>query len=495
MDKKDFVALNEERAELGEKIFANPRNAAAGSIRQLDSKITAKRPLKIMLYAPGKLPSDFKVSTQEEFIKKIEKLGFPVNKLNKVCKNAEEVYKEYLKLEEKRVSLPYEIDGFVIKVNSLKQQQTLGEISHHPRWATAFKFKALEVETTLKDIELSISRNGTLTPVAILTPVNVGGVMVSKATLHNRVELERKKLKIGDQVYIKRAGDVIPEVVAPIVKKRDGKEIDFKYPTKCPFCQGPLDLSDPVFIKCDNEDCEVAKIKQIIHFVSKKAMNIDGLGPQLIEQLYKENLVKNYADLYLLKNQKDKLVELDRMGEKKAQNLIDAIEKSKNVLFSKFLFSLGIKHVGSTAARAISEKLFHGKVVETFKSTGTPNLTQEDLENIQDVGIETSASFVNYFSNSKHQKYVVDLSRHINPTEEEGKSGDLDGKTFVITGTLPSMSRPEAKKLIEDRGGKVSGSVSKKTDYLLAGEKAGSKLDKAKKLGIKILSEEELLSL
>lgn len=481
MQIKKFKELNLKREESGEPLFANPRNAAAGSVRQLDPKITAERPLEIYFYGLGEVRG-WTFKTQWEILQTLPKWGLRTNPHARKCKNIDEVLQYYHEMNEKRESLPYEIDGTVIKVNRLDLQLRLGEIARSPRWALAFKFQPKQETTKILDIIVQVGRTGALTPVAIMEPVKVGGVEVSRATLHNQDEIDRLDVRIGDTVIIQRAGDVIPEVVQVVKSKRTGKEKRFEIPSKCPVCHAEV-IKEEAIHRCIGLDCPAQLKGRIKHFASKRAMDIDGLGVKLIDQLVDKGLVKDIADIYYIK--KEELIELERMAEKSAQNIIDAIEKSKTKPLSKFLFALGIRHVGETTAEDLAR---HFQKLDEFY-----HLSVEDLMEVEGIGPEVASSVYQFFKDKKNRESIELLKKAgvkvIEPRVKE--KGKLSGKTFVFTGTLKAYGRDEAKNLVESLGGQTASSVSKKVDYVVVGEDPGSKFDKAKELGISILSEEE----
>jgi DNA ligase (NAD+) len=481
MQLKRFKELNRKREEIGEALFANPRNAAAGSVRQLDSKITAERPLEIYCYGIGEITGrTFK--THWEILQTFPKWGLRTNPNIEKCQNIDEVLEYYHKMNEKRETLPYEIDGIVIKVDRLDLQTRLGEIARSPRWALAFKFQPKQETTKIIDIRPQVGRTGALTPVAVMEPVKVGGVEVSRATLHNQDEIDRLDVRIGDTVIIQRAGDVIPEVVQVITSKRKGTEKKFKMPSKCPVCGAEV-MKEEAIHRCIGLDCPAQLKGRIKHFASKRAMDVDGLGVKLIDQLVDKGLVKDVADIYYVN--KEELIALERMADKSAQNIIDAIEKSKTKPLSKFLYALGIRHVGETTAEDLAR---HFPRLEGFFQ-----LTEEDLMEVEGIGPEVAASVHQFFRDKKNRESIERLKKVgvkvIEPkTKEKGK---FAGKTFVFTGTLKTFGRDEARNLVESSGGLTASSVSKKVDYVVVGEDPGSKFDKAKELGIKTLTEEE----
>lgn len=481
MQIKRFEDLNRRREEAGESLFANPRNAAAGSVRQLDPKVTRERPLEIYCYGIGEVRGrTFK--THFEILQTFPKWGLRTNPYIRKCSNIEEVLDYYREMNEKREKLPYEIDGIVIKVDRLDLQTRLGEISRSPRWALAFKFAAKQETTKISNIIVQVGRTGALTPVAVMEPVKVGGVEVSRATLHNQDEIDRLDVRIGDTVIIQRAGDVIPEIVQVVTTKRKGTERKFRMPSNCPVCGADV-VKEEVIYRCIGLDCPAQLKGRIKHFASKRAMDIDGLGVKLIDQLVDRGLVKDVADLYYLK--KGDLIALERMADKSAQNIIDAIEKSKTKPLAKFLFALGILHVGETTAEDLAG--YFPRLEDFYR------LTEEDLMEVEGIGPEVSASVVRFFRDKKNRESIERLKKAgiqlIEPKEKE--KGKLAGKTFVFTGTLKSYGREEARNLVESLGAVTASSVSKKVDFVVVGEDPGSKLDKAKALGIKILTEEE----
>jgi DNA ligase (NAD+) len=478
---KKFKELNRKREEMGEPLFANPRNAAAGSVRQLDSKITAERPLEIYCYGLGEvIGRTFK--THSEILQTFPKWGLRTNPYIQRCKNIDEVLEYYHKMNEKRESLPYEIDGIVIKVDRLDLQTRLGEIARSPRWALAFKFQPKQETTRILDIIVQVGRTGAITPVAVMEPVKVGGVEVSRATLHNQDEIDKKDVRVGDTVVIQRAGDVIPEVVQVITSKRKGTEKKFRMPSKCPVCGAEV-IKEEAIHRCIGLDCPAQLKGRIKHFASKRAMDIDGLGVKLIDQLVDKGLIKDVADIYYINKQK--LIELERMAEKSAQNIIDAIEKSKTKPLSKFLYALGIRHVGETTAEDLA---CHFPQLDDFF-----RLSEEDLMEVEGIGPEVAASVHQFFRDKKNKESIELLKKAgvkvIEPKVKE--KGRLAGKTFLFTGVLKTFGRDEARNLVESSGGMTTSSISKKVDYVVVGEDPGSKFDKAKELGIKTLSEEE----
>jgi DNA ligase (NAD+) len=491
MPRKSFEALNAQKMELGEEPFANPRNAAAGSLRQLDPKIAAKRNLDIFVYGIANA-AEIGITSHSEALNYLDELGFKTNPERKKCENIDEVINLLDDFLAKRADLPYDIDGVVIKVDSLEQQEKLGATAKSPRWAIAYKFPAEEVVTKLIDIELSVGRTGVVTPTAILEPVRVAGTTVQRASLHNEDLIREKDIKIGDYVVVKKAGDIIPEVVNVLVDKRTGEEREFSMPTHCPECESKLvRLDEEVALRCINPKCPAQIREGLIHFVSRDAMNIEGLGEKVVAQLFKENLIEDVADLYQLK--KEQLIQLERMGEKSATNLINAIEASKENSLERLIFGLGIRHVGAKAAKTLAQ---HFDTMENLQ-----NATYEQLVSIHEIGHKMAESIVAYFSKPEVKQLIEELRQYgVNmtykgpkPVEQADSDSYFAGKTIVLTGKLEHLTRNEAKAEIEARGGKVTGSVSKSTDLVIAGEAAGSKLTKAQELGIEIWDESRLL--
>ncbi|MDR7078371.1 DNA ligase (NAD+) [Neobacillus niacini] len=491
MPKSSFEALNKAKEERGEELAANPRNAAAGSLRQLDPKIAAKRNLDVFLYAIGGGGENYAVS-HSEGLDYLDHLGFKTNKERRKCPTINEVIEYVQGWVDKRPNLPYEIDGIVIKVDSYEQQSMLGTTAKSPRWAIAYKFPAEEVVTTLLDIELSVGRTGVVTPTAILKPVKVAGSTVGRASLHNEDLIREKDIKIGDQVVVKKAGDIIPEVVNVLAEQRTGEERDFQMPTHCPECESELvRLEGEVALRCINPKCPAQIREGLIHFVSRDAMNIDGLGEKVISQLFAEKLISDVADIYQLTY--DQLIALERMGEKSVNNLLNAIEASKANSLEKLLFGLGIRHVGAKAAKTLAQSF------ETMDKLAVAQ--KEDLIAINEIGEKMADSIVAFFELEEAEELLKELvSVGVNmaykgakPISVEESDSIFAGKTVVLTGKLEQLSRSEAKEKIEALGGNVSGSVSKKTHLVIAGEEAGSKLTKAEELGIEVWDEEKLL--
>ncbi|MGX2958136.1 NAD-dependent DNA ligase LigA [Peribacillus sp. JNUCC 23] len=491
MPKKSFEALNKAKEEQNEEPFANPRNAAAGSLRQLDPKLAAKRKLDIFLYAIANL-EDIGIEAHSEGLELLDRLGFKTNQERKTCTSIEEVLEYVESWVEKRPNLAYDIDGIVIKVNSLQQQEELGRTAKSPRWSIAYKFPAEEVNTKLLDIELSVGRTGVVTPTAILEPVRVAGTTVGRASLHNEDLIREKDIKIGDQVIIKKAGDIIPEVVNVLVDRRTGEEIEFNMPTHCPECESELvRLEEEVALRCINPKCPAQIREGLIHFVSRNAMNIDGLGEKVISQLFSEGLILDVADLYKLTH--DQLLGLERMGEKSVNNLITAIEASKSNSLEKLLFGLGIRHVGAKAAKTLAQ--------EFITIDALSGASREDLIAINEIGDKMADSVVAYFDLEEVQALMNELLKAgVNLEYKGARPVSVDqidsffaGKTIVLTGKLHQLTRSEAQGKLEALGANVAGSVSKKTDLVVAGEAAGSKLAKAESLGIEVWSEEKLI--
>ncbi|ANU16552.1 DNA ligase (NAD(+)) LigA [Planococcus maritimus] len=491
MPKKSFHALNTDREERGEELFANPRNAAAGSLRQLDSKIAAKRNLDVFIYGIGGDGETYGLNEHDESLRYLTELGFKTNGERKVCRSVEEVLAYIEQWTDARNQLSYEIDGIVIKVNRFLHQQDLGFTAKSPKWATAYKFPAEEVMTTVRDIELSIGRTGVVTPTAILEPVAVAGTTVQRASLHNEDLIRERDIRINDKVIIRKAGDIIPEVVKALIEMRSGDEQPFEMPTECPACASELvRIEGEVALRCVNPKCPAQIVEGMIHFVSRNAMNIDGLGEKVIEQLYREGLIQDISDLYALT--KEQLLELERMGEKSASNLIEAIDASKSNSMERLLFGLGIRHVGERGARILSEHF--GSMDQLMQAS------LEELIEIHEIGDKMADAVVTYFEKEEVASLVERLrERGVNlfytgtiVRVEEGANA-FAGKKIVLTGKLESLTRQEAGARIEALGGKLTGSVSKKTDLLIAGEEAGSKLDKAQDLGVEVWNEERLL--
>jgi DNA ligase (NAD+) len=491
MPGRSFEALNKGKEERGEEPFANPRNAAAGSLRQLDPRIAASRNLDIFLYGISNT-GDTGVESHSAGLDYLETLGFKTNKERRKCANIEEVIEYVSSWTEKRPNLDYDIDGIVIKVDSLALQEELGATAKSPRWAIAYKFPAEEVVTTLRDIELSVGRTGVVTPTALLEPVRVAGTTVQRASLHNEDLIREKDIKIGDKVVVKKAGDIIPEVVNVLAEQRTGEEREFVMPTHCPECGSELvRLEGEVALRCINPKCPAQIREGLIHFVSRNAMNIDGLGEKVVSQLFAKELIKDVADLYKLTH--EALIGMERMGEKSVNNLLQAIEASKQNSLEKLLFGLGIRHVGAKAAKTLAQ---HFSTMDNLMAA-----SEEDLTAINEIGGKMAGAIVAFFEQEEAKELIRELNESgVNmeykgpkPVTAEESDSFFAGKTIVLTGKLSILSRNEAKEKIEALGGNVSGSVSKKTDLLIAGEDAGSKLAKAQDLGIDIWNEEQLV--
>ena len=488
--KERFLAMNEERIKADQPPFANPRNAASGSLRQLDSKITASRPLSFFAYGvlidDANLITDSTHSAQMNWAKEV---GFQISPLLKLCHGIDQVIEVYEDSLGKRDGLAFEVDGVVIKLDKLSEQSQLGTRSRTPRWAIAAKYPPVEKNTRLNSIEIQVGRTGALTPVAILEPVEVGGVVVSRATLHNDQEIARKGLMIGDQVVVRRQGDVIPAVVGPVVAARSGDEKEFIFPTQCPVCGSRVAREEgEVAIRCVNISCPAQLEASLIHFVSRKAMDIEGVGRKHIAKLVQVGLVKSLEDLYRL-TQSD-LQDLEGFAELSASNILSEIDKSKTSAFDRFIFGLGIRHVGEKASRLISQRCHS---FADFRA-----LSKDELEAIPDIGPHTAQAIEDFHLSSANEGTLDFFSKFhfkFSPKLDLDTQGPLSNKRLVLTGTLPSMTRDEAAELIRDSGGEVVSSVSAKTDYVVAGEKAGSKLEKANKLGVEVLSQEQLLKL
>ena len=491
MSKASFEKANKEREANGETLFANPRNAAAGSVRQLDSKITAKRNLDFMAYfIPN--PKDYGIKTQEESLNFLRELGFVTNyKLNTIASNAEEIIRDIKLLGEIRKSLPYEIDGVVLKVNNLEDEDRLGYTARVPRWGIAYKFPAEEVLTTLKEIKFTVGRTGKITPNAIFSPVHVAGSLISKATLHNEDYCITKDVRVGDTISIRKAGDVIPEVVRVLKERRNGTEKEFQMLEYCPICHTKIVRKDTeADYYCPNEMCPARKIENIIHFASREAMNIDGLGESIIEDLYNENFIINITDIYDIDKYEEELMNLEGYGKKKIDNLKSAIKNSKNNSLERLIFGLGIRNVGANTAKVLAK---YYKTLDNLM-----NASYEELVNISDIGDIIAKSIISYFSNEDNKNIITKLKQlgvnttYINNSGYEEKD-EFKGKTFVLTGSLVNITRDKASEIIESLGGKVSSSVSSKTSVVVVGDSPGSKYDKALALGIPIWQEDEFL--
>lgn len=484
ISKKDFEQMNQEREENEEELFANARNAAAGSLRQLDSKITAKRPLDIYIFNVQKIEGK-EFNSHFEELEYLNKVGFNVNPVRIYCKTIDEVKEAIKKIGDDRESLTFGIDGAVVKVDDLRFREILGTTAKTPRWAVAYKYPPESKETVLKDIICQVGRTGVITPMAILEPVKVAGSTISKTTLHNEDFIKEKELKIGDTVVIQKAGDVIPEIVEVKKDKRTGKEKNFEMPRICPVCGAPAIREEgEAAIRCTGIECPAKLFRNLVHFVSREAMNIDGLGENIIGQLLDKKLIQNIADIYILKF--DDIASLKKNGKKFAQNLVDSIEESKRNDLYRLITALGIRHVGTKASKILAKKY---KNIDNLSEAKL-----EDLSNINDIGPVMANSIVEFFNQSQTKDLIKRLKEAgVNTLafEEEESDNRFEGKTFVLTGSLEQFTRGEASDIIEKYGGKTSSTVSKKTDYVLAGEAAGSKLSKAQELGIDIITEEQ----
>lgn len=502
MSKADFLALNQKNEEEHKKTFANPRNAAAGSLRQLDTRITKERRLSFLVYTWGEV-SEIRWKSQVEFLEYVKELGFPVNPYNKVCRNEQELLDSFETLMENRADLPYDIDGIVYKVNDLELQKRLGFLTRTPRWAIAHKFPAEQAITRLNNIRVQVGRTGALTPVADLEPVNVGGVLVSHATLHNEDEIKRKDIRIGDMVIIQRAGDVIPQVVSVLTEKRSTKLPEFQFPTVCPECGAhAIREEDEAVRRCTGGlSCPAQAVERLKHFVSREAFNIEGLGDKVIDEFYKEGIIKTPYDIFTLEernkpadlfsaSQSLNLENREGWGKKSVSKLFDAINKSKSISLQKFIYALGIRQVGTATAYLIAK---HYHTFTAFMSA----MVQQDLQllvSIDGIGPAMAKDIVEFFKEEHNLAVINDLLSVISIEEFEGianTTSEIFGKTIVFTGTLTTLTRSEAKSKALAFGAKVAGSVSTNTDYVIAGENAGSKLKKAQELGVKVITEEE----
>lgn len=502
MSKADFLALNQKNEEEHKKTFANPRNAAAGSLRQLDTRITKERRLSFLVYTWGEV-SEIRWKSQVEFLEYVKELGFPVNPYNKVCRNEQELLNSFETLMENRADLPYDIDGIVYKVNDLELQKRLGFLTRTPRWAIAHKFPAEQAITRLNNIRVQVGRTGALTPVADLEPVNVGGVLVSHATLHNEDEIKRKDIRIGDMVIIQRAGDVIPQVVSVLTEKRSTELPEFQFPTVCPECGAhAIREEDEAVRRCTGGlSCPAQAVERLKHFVSREAFNIEGLGDKVIDEFYKEGIIKTPYDIFTLEernkpadlfsaSQSLNLENREGWGKKSVSKLFDAINMSKSISLQKFIYALGIRQVGTATAYLIAK---HYHTFTAFMSA----MIQQDLQllvSIDGIGPAMAKDIVEFFKEEHNLSVINDLLSVISIEEFEGianTTSEIFGKTIVFTGTLTTLTRSEAKSKALAFGAKVAGSVSTNTDYVVAGENAGSKLKKAQELGVKVITEEE----
>lgn len=485
--KARFLALNEARAAAGEPTFANPRNAAAGSVRQLDAKVTASRPLDFFAYGLS-APERLACESQSMLVEILSELGFPVQNDRPLARSVEEVGKYYSRLMEERERLPYEIDGIVAKVDSFSQQERLGMRARTPRWAVAVKFPPVEAFTVLQDIVVQVGRTGALTPVAVLEPVQVGGVVVRRATLHNQEEIDRKDIRIGDTVVVRRQGDVIPAVVSVVTAKRTGNERHFRIPPECPVCGSVArhESEGDVQLRCSNPRCPAKLIERLRHFVSRRALDIDSLGEKLLQQLVDRGLVGRISDIYFLS--KEKLLGLERMGEKSVQGILSAIEGSKQPTLARFIHALGIRHVGERTAALLADAA--GSIDRLAE------MSEEELQAVPEIGPKVAQAIAGYFADEDEALTLRRLREAgVRPTHQERPMGGaFNGEIVVLTGSLESMSRDDAKERVEAAGGRVSGSVGKQTTLVVAGEAAGSKLEKAAALGIPVIDETEFLA-
>ena len=490
LPKAGFRKLNEDRAREGLPLFDNPRNAAAGSVRQLDPRITAQRPLDIYVYALGYAEGKKVPDTHWEIMAYLKQLGFKVNPLSRLCRSIEEVEAYHREWEEKRESLPYDADGIVAKVNSIEMQDRLGFVAHEPRWAAAYKFRAIQATTLLKGIGVNVGRTGSLNPYAILKPVFVGGVTIKQAALHNEDDIRRKDIRIGDTVIIQRAGEVIPEVVGPVASKRTGDETIFSMPSRCPACGAEvIKIEDEAMHRCTNAACPAQALERLKHFVSRGAMDIDGVGEKLCIALFQSGLAKDVADIYRLTQ--EQLLGLERMGEKSVSNVLDSIEKSKSRSLAQVLFALGIPQVGAETATLLASRF--PSLDELGKAT------EEELRSIPSIGPKIAESIVAFFRQEDNRRIIEKLRKAgVKPKgEAPAKLSEMPlvGKEFVLTGRLESLTRQDAEAWIKQLGGAAGSSVTRKTSYLVAGADPGSKLNRARSLGITVLTEEEFLKL
>ena len=483
MPNSSFEAVNKLQEETGQKPFKNPRNAAAGSLRQLDSSVAAQRKLDIFVFNIQQIEGK-EITTHKEGLEFLSELGFKTIPETPVCKTIEEAFAEIERIGEMREALGFDIDGAVVKVNSLSQREALGSTAKCPKWAVAYKYPPEIKETKLTDILIQVGRTGVLTPNAVLDSVRLAGTTVSRATLHNIDYIREKDIRIGDTVLVQKAGDIIPEVVSVVKEKRDGSEIVFEMPSVCPVCGAAVYREDgEAATRCTGAECPAQIARNIIHFASRDAMDIEGMGPAVVEKFLDNGIISSVADIYKIRIEDIEV--LDKMGKKSAENLISAIEKSKKNELSKLIFALGIRHVGARNASVLAMKF---RTLDALMQA-----TEEELAKVDEIGGVIAKSIVNFFTQEQNLAVIEQLREcglNFVCNEKQGE-GIFTRKTFVLTGTLPTMNRNEASKLITDNGGKVSSSVSKKTDYVLAGEEAGSKLDKANALGITVISEEE----
>ena len=545
MSKQDFLSLNEKNSKTGDKVFANPRNAAAGSLRQLDTSITASRNLKYFAYTLGEFSEDFRIDTQDELINRLNLLGFTTTKEVLLCDNIDEMLIFYDKMKEIRHSLDYDIDGIVYKINSWLLQKRLGSVAHHPRWALAHKFPAEQAITVIEKIDIQVGRTGAMTPVARLEPVNIGGVIVSNATLHNRDEIEKKDIRVGDEVIIQRAADVIPQILSVNLEKRPKNSEKYIFPNKCPICGSDAKAyGDDVVIRCSGGmNCSAQVIEGLRHFVSKKAFDIDGLGEKQIEKFYNENRIRTFADIFLLEERENiiktkyesqnkeadlfsqaedtlptnhqitietyptlPLYYSEGFGKKSTENLFAAINKARNISLQRFIFALGVRFVGEITAKLIAKNYISlqnllDKMQTAFQKDLFNNRSNDEylkFYSIDGIGEKTANAILDYFEDRRNVNMIIQLNELINISdykENKNNNSKLDGKTIMFTGTLQSMTRAEAKARAEENGAKVLSSISSKLDFLVVGSEAGSKLKKAQKFGIKILFEDEWLKM
>ncbi len=493
MLKKDFEQLNEQRRLSGEKLFSNPRNAAAGSLRQLDSKITAQR--KLTFFAYSIIGKDLNLTSQRQILETLHNLGFTVSDKTKLCLNQKEAFEFYKTMEQQRSDLDYDIDGVVYKTNDLSLQKQMGNATKYPRHSIAYKFPAQKAQTTVLNIVVQVGRTGNITPVAELAPVNVGGVIVSRATLHNKDEIEKKDIRVGDRVVVQRAGDVIPQILHPIIEQRPQDSEPFKFPTTCPCCGSELVREEEeVAIKCENLDCSAQLVERLIHFVSRQAFNIEGLGEQNIKFLFNKGIVKSPVDIFYLqeKNQQYHLENEDGWGKQSVENLFKSIKTAKNIGLEKFINALGIPQIGRAASVLIA------RFYRTFSNflSAVEQDTVSELVTINGIGDSMIQDLKNFFKISNNLEVMKKLATVVDIQDAQATSeSEWTGKSIVFTGTLSTLGRDEAKEIVEKLGGKASSSVSSKTYLVVAGENAGSKLEKARNLGVKIISEQEFLEM
>ena len=496
MDKGDFLALNQRQAERGAKVFANPRNAAAGSLRQKDASVTARRPLKFFAYSAGQIEGR-SWQTHAAFLHSLADYGFAINPLTAICQSGDELIETYHKIGDARASLDYDIDGVVYKVDDHGYQRRLGQVSRAPRWAIAHKFPAEKATTIIEDIDIQVGRTGALTPVARLRPVNVGGVMVSNATLHNEDEILRKDIRIGDHVILQRAGDVIPQIVETLIKDRPADSMPYEFPTICPVCQSKAIRPDgEVVRRCTGGfACNAQSVEQLKHFVSRNAFDIEGLGAKQIELFFELGWIKSPADIFKLTAHEADIAELERMGEKSAANLVMAIDERRTIELERLIYGLGIRQIGQATAKLLAQhyETLPALMQASDKAQDESCTAYLDLVNIDQIGESVAADIIDFFADERNKAAVLDLLEEVTPLAPEKPSTDsaVTGKTIVFTGTLVTQSRAEAKAQAERLGAKVAGSVSGKTDFVVVGADAGSKAKKAESLGVPILSEDE----